>query len=296
MQDQQLSHRIAVACGAVSAAAFIAWFVYGLVAIRFEGGTPVVAVVEVLGVLATVPLFALPAAAVVLALRSGWQRTAGLVLLAGAGLWSLRDLFVVGLVEPLRAGGVFLLMPVAVVAAVAAGVAAVVALHARGLGPLWGPDRVGGWRILAAIAVAVPAVWELAGVIAATQRGANLWFVFTALVGVVVAVVLAVGVLRIADGRVVALILATPGAFALTRVVGLGRQLVAVDQSGAEAMVSPPWPDAAVQLIVHAALSAAVVGCWAAYRPLRDAPLTAAPTDADSPSSRHGGPHTGGMR
>lgn len=272
MEDRQLSQRIAVVCGAVSAAALIAWFVYGLVAFRFQGGTPGVVAVDVLGVLASVPLFALPAVAVVLALRAGWLRTAGLVLLAGAGLWALRDPLVVGLVEPVRGNAAFLLVPVAVVTGVAAGVAAAVALRARGLAPLWGPDRVGGWRVLAAVAVAGLGVWELAGVVAAAQGGARPWFVFSALVGVVVAVVLAVGVLRIADGRVVALVLAVPGAFALARVVVLGGQLVGVDHPGAQAMGGPPWPDAAVQLIAYAALAAAVVGCWAVSRPLRLAP------------------------
>lgn len=110
-------------------------------------------------------------------------------------------------------------------------------------------------------------------------RGAPPGFLLGEIAGVLVGVVVAVAALRVADGRVVALLVAIPGAGALAEAAGTVQRLGELTPPGVQASSVPLL---AVRLLAAITLAVAAAGLWTTNRPLRDVPLAAARGTASS--------------
>lgn len=284
MEPPLPSHRFAVAFGALAVLASAAWHVRALL---MGAADPLATSASVaLVVLAALPAVLLAAGAVALALRRGWHRTAGLLLLAVNGLLAVRGLATLGLLPRFADDPGVPLTATAVLAAIASGFAAVLALRVSGpvplRRPLLGPVRASGWRLVAAGAAAALVLFRLAEVAGDVLLSAP-WVLVGGLASAAAAVVVAVAALRVVEGRVVALVVALPGAEAFAEAVTVAVQLVQLQQAPADVTVQP-MTGAAVQIVAAATLALAAGALWAAHRPLRPFdPLAApAPEGADA--------------
>jgi hypothetical protein len=271
MTEHQPAHRFAVAFGAVAALAPLAWqvwaFAFGERDPLLGGATQALLLVSVL------PILLLRVLAVALAVRSGWQRTAGLVLLVVLGLFALGGAHTAVLVLMFPGDPAVLLVLVGVVAAIVAGVAAFLALRGAAGGPLpqplLGPVESRGWRLAAAAAAALLATSLVAQGLAALRNDVpeGALFAVGSLVAAVVLGIVALGALRVEDGRVLALVLAVPGAEGFLEGVGALVQLAqgslyGVPTSTAQTAVGVALTCAGLALAVTAA------ALWREHRPL----------------------------
>jgi hypothetical protein len=275
MGGDRTARRFAVGLGAVAAAANAAWHLQAVLV-----GTPEpLRALAVVGLAGAVPALAVPVAGVVLATRAGWRGTAGLVLVAVHGVAGARGLASFGLAPPLGDPPVRLLL-VGAMTATAAGVAAVLALRARGLGPLLG-GRAGGWRTAAAVAALALAGSRLWDAAALTWRGGFV-HVPGAVLGALLAAVLlglaGLAALRLADQRLAALVLVLPAAEAVAEGVGIVVQQLQRQQLGPEGIPGPSPASVLLHLLAMSLLTVAAVRLWTASRPLDDpAPAPGSP-------------------